>query len=48
MVAARKQMSDGKSQSDSTSEKPAGGDGKRHSNYNNGEAVLKVQECNEA
>ena len=49
MVAARKQMADGKSQSaDSTSEKPAGGDGKRHSNYNYDEAVLKVQEWNEA
>ena len=52
MVAARKQMADGKSQSaDSTSEKPAGGDNsgqKRHSNYNYDEAVLKVQEWNEA
>jgi serine/threonine protein kinase len=49
MVAARKQMADGKSQSpDSTNEKPAGGDGKRHSNYNYDEAVLKVQEWNEA
>ena len=49
MVAARKQMADGKSQSaDSTSEKPAGRDGKRHSNYNYDEAVLKVQEWNEA
>ena len=49
MVAARKQMADGKNQSaDSTSEKPAGRDGKRHSNYNYDEAVLKVQEWNEA
>ena len=52
MVAARKQMADGKSQSpDNTSEKPAGADGngqKRLSNYNYDEAVLKVQEWNEA
>ena len=50
MVAARKQMADGKSQpADSTSEKPAGGEGRRHSNYNYDEAVvLKVQEWNEA
>jgi hypothetical protein len=49
MVAAHKQMTDGKSQlPDSTNEKPAGGDGRRHSNYNYDEAVLKVQEWNEA
>ena len=52
MVAARKQMADGKSQPTNTaSEKPAGGDSngqKRHSNYNYDEAVLKVQEWNEA
>ena len=53
MVAARKQMPNGKSPPANTvSEKPAGGDGngqKRHSNYNYDEAVvLKVQEWNEA
>jgi len=51
MVAARKQMADGKSQSaDSASAKQAGDDNgqKRHSNYNYDEAVLKVQEWNEA
>jgi hypothetical protein len=38
-------MADGKSHSAySASEKPAGGDGKRHPNYNYDEAVLKVFE----
>ncbi|KDR82414.1 hypothetical protein GALMADRAFT_220413 [Galerina marginata CBS 339.88] len=53
MVSARKQMSDGKDRSgDSAREQPAGTEGngaaKRHSNYNYDEAVLKVQEWNEA
>lgn len=53
MVAARKQMADGKNRSEDTGgERPAGGEGnggaKRHSNYNYDEAVLKVQEWNEA
>ncbi|KAF8957280.1 hypothetical protein BDZ97DRAFT_1924766 [Flammula alnicola] len=53
MVSARKQMADGKDRSgDSAGERPAGAEGgggqKRHSNYNYDEAVLKVQEWNEA
>ncbi|KAF8158498.1 hypothetical protein B0H34DRAFT_709124 [Crassisporium funariophilum] len=53
MVSARKQMADGKQSSgDTAGEKPVGSDGggekKRHSNYNYDEAVLKVQEWNEA
>ncbi|KAF4617839.1 hypothetical protein D9613_005703 [Agrocybe pediades] len=55
MVAARKQMADGKSRSgDVAGERRSGAEGngdgssKRHSNYNYDEAVLKVQEWNEA
>uniref|UniRef100_A0A8H7XP33 non-specific serine/threonine protein kinase n=1 Tax=Psilocybe cubensis TaxID=181762 RepID=A0A8H7XP33_PSICU len=53
MVSARKQMADGKSRSgESDNEKPTGKEGengaKRLSNYNYDEAVLKVQEWNEA
>lgn len=48
MVSARKQMTDGKSRGGG--EKAAGADGERRplSNYNYDEAVLKVQEWNEA
>lgn len=49
MVSARKQMEDGKNRSgENASEKTESGDAKRLSNYNYDEAVLKVQEWNEA
>ena len=53
MVSARRQMADGKDKTgDSAGERLSGSDGpggqKRNSNYNYDEAVLKVQEWNEA
>ncbi|KAF9483361.1 hypothetical protein BDN70DRAFT_873858 [Pholiota conissans] len=53
MVSARRQMADGKEKTgDSAGERLSGPDGpggqKRNSNYNYDEAVLKVQEWNEA
>lgn len=53
MVSARRQMADGRDRlRESTGERPLGapgaGEQKRHSNYNYDEAVLKVQEWNEA
>jgi len=56
MVSARRQMADGRDRAGDnggdkaagTTDSAGGGEKKRHSNYNYDEAVLKVQEWNEA